>query len=742
MRPGRSAARARSPCGSMTATTSERPASSLLRRLSRGARTGARGSSSGSCSTPPVLWLVVVYLGSLAVMFVSSFWRLDPATSAIVRDPSLANFQDVFSPGQAVPRVAAHTVAIAIARDRSTDALLAFPLAYYMARVATPRHAANPVHRWRRCRSGSATSSRSTRGGRSWPRRASSTGRSAPSGCRGPGPLGDLPIAIVFSYLWLPYMILPLYAGLERIPTSLVEASSDLGGRAWTTFRRIVLPLAFPGLVAGSIFTFSLTLGDYITPDAVLRRPVHRQRGLRPRGRVGQRPVRRRLRDDPGRGGRRLPAPRAPTRRVRGALTERTRSAGSALRIATALTLLFLYVPIAIIAIYAFNDSRNQSWGNLIDSIASNGLGAFSFRWFEAALDNRQVRESFFTSVEAALGATVVALDPRHRRRVRGPSLPVLRPGRDQLRPRPADRAAGHRHGDGAQLRDEHRRRRLRHRAAAHHGPRLRPDDDHRRPRDLLRGRRLQQRDRAAAAGRPVARGGVDGPRRGHVADVPADHVPRPRDGAVRGSAPGVRPVVRRDHRDDLHGGHRTQTMPMWIFANFQLPNARPDRQRRRARDDPPEHDPGVRLAQRSLARRRRERRLQRRGSTRRGASRRCYDRLDGDARSISMRARASLLEERGAAPGRARRADREPRPDDVRLPGRGGEPRLRAAARPRAARPLADGAASGRERAPEARRRERTARARAAATRSRRSGSRRIPWAPTCIDCARKGAR
>jgi putative spermidine/putrescine transport system permease protein len=85
-------------------------------------------------------------------------------------------------------------------------------------------------------------------------------------GLKGPGALGDVPIAIVFTYIWLPYMVLPLYAGLERIPRSLVEASSDLGGRSWTTFRRIVLPLAFPGLVAGSIFTFSLTLGDYITP--------------------------------------------------------------------------------------------------------------------------------------------------------------------------------------------------------------------------------------------------------------------------------------------------------------------------------------------------------------------------------------------------------------------------------------------------------------------------------------------
>jgi putative spermidine/putrescine transport system permease protein len=73
----------------------------------------------------------------------------------------------------------------------------------------------------------------------------------------------------VFSYLWLPYMILPIYAGLERIPNSLLEASADLGGRSAMTFRRVILPLVFPALVAGSIFTFSLTLGDYITPDLV-----------------------------------------------------------------------------------------------------------------------------------------------------------------------------------------------------------------------------------------------------------------------------------------------------------------------------------------------------------------------------------------------------------------------------------------------------------------------------------------
>ena len=90
-----------------------------------------------------------------------------------------------------------------------------------------------------------------------------------PFGITGPG-LDELSNAwLVFSYLWLPYMILPIYAGLERIPTSLLEASADLGGRSGTTFRKVILPLVFPALVAGSIFTFSLTLGDYITPDLV-----------------------------------------------------------------------------------------------------------------------------------------------------------------------------------------------------------------------------------------------------------------------------------------------------------------------------------------------------------------------------------------------------------------------------------------------------------------------------------------
>ena len=91
----------------------------------------------------------------------------------------------------------------------------------------------------------------------------------APFGIPGPGNDELTNSWIVFSYLWLPYMILPIYAGLERVPNSLLEASADLGARAGTTFRRVVLPLVFPALVAGSIFTFSLTLGDYIVPDLV-----------------------------------------------------------------------------------------------------------------------------------------------------------------------------------------------------------------------------------------------------------------------------------------------------------------------------------------------------------------------------------------------------------------------------------------------------------------------------------------
>jgi len=247
-----------------TATASEdRPAPSLLRRLSAALYRRPR-LVLGTLLTPPLLWLVVIYLGSLSLLLISSLWRLDPVTTTVVREPGLQNFEQLLDPAKPYLGIAAHTAGIA-ALVTLIDAIVAFPLAFYMARVASGRTrqflfiaATLPlwvsylvrVYSWRTILS--------EEGFLNW--------ALGFIGLSGPGTLGDTAITIVFSYIWLPYMILPMYAALERIPRSLLEASSDLGGRSWATFRRIIVPLAFPGLVAGSIFTFSLTLGDYITP--------------------------------------------------------------------------------------------------------------------------------------------------------------------------------------------------------------------------------------------------------------------------------------------------------------------------------------------------------------------------------------------------------------------------------------------------------------------------------------------
>ena len=163
-------------------------------------------------------------------------------------------------------RIAFRTIGIA-ALVTVTDAILAFPIAFFMAKVAsrrvrgllvvailTPLWASYlvKVYAWRVILSED--------GILNW--------ALGPLGIKGPG-FGFVATWLVFSYLWLPYMILPIYAGLERIPASMLDASGDLGGRPGTTFRRVVLPLAFPAVVAGSIFTFSLTLGDYIAPQLV-----------------------------------------------------------------------------------------------------------------------------------------------------------------------------------------------------------------------------------------------------------------------------------------------------------------------------------------------------------------------------------------------------------------------------------------------------------------------------------------
>jgi putative spermidine/putrescine transport system permease protein len=213
----------------------------------------------------PLGWLVVAYLGSLVVLFVAAFWQLDEFSGQIVKQPTTANFHTILS--EPVYRtIALRTIGIA-ALVTVTDAILAFPIAFYMAKVARPRARTAiavavlvplwasylvKVYAWRVILSED--------GILNW--------ALAPFGLKGPG-YGMVATWIVFSYLWLPYMILPIYAGLERIPNSMLDASGDLGGRPGITFRRVILPLVFPAVVAGSIFTFSLTLGDYITPTLV-----------------------------------------------------------------------------------------------------------------------------------------------------------------------------------------------------------------------------------------------------------------------------------------------------------------------------------------------------------------------------------------------------------------------------------------------------------------------------------------
>jgi putative spermidine/putrescine transport system permease protein len=213
----------------------------------------------------PVAWLVVVYLGSLATLLVAAFWETDPFTSQVVHTFTLDNFRHLFE-RDVYRNVAWRTIRMA-ALVTLADAVLAFPIAYYMARVASRRMRGILVvavvmplwasylvkaYAWR--------TMLAHQGVLNW--------ALAPIGLAGPG-YSEVGLWLVFTYLWLPFMILPVYAGLERIPNSLLEASSDLGARSLHTFFRVVLPLALPAVVAGSIFTFALTLGDYIAPGLI-----------------------------------------------------------------------------------------------------------------------------------------------------------------------------------------------------------------------------------------------------------------------------------------------------------------------------------------------------------------------------------------------------------------------------------------------------------------------------------------
>ncbi len=239
------------------AVVSKRPAGRKLAGLFH----GRPRLQVGALLAGPTAWLVVLYLGSLTVLLVTAFWTVDPLSGEVIKGFSVENFESLVN--EPVYRdIVWRTVRTAI-MVTLTDAVIAFPIAFYMAKVAGRRGKAilviavlMPLWSSYLVKVLSWRTMLSQDGIINWALN--------PLGLHGPG-YGLTAVWLVMSYLWLPYMILPIYAGLERIPNSLISASEDLGASPFTTFRRVILPLAFPAVVAGSIFTFSLTLGDFIT---------------------------------------------------------------------------------------------------------------------------------------------------------------------------------------------------------------------------------------------------------------------------------------------------------------------------------------------------------------------------------------------------------------------------------------------------------------------------------------------
>ena len=240
---------------------------------------GRRGFYLALLLLPPLLWFGTVYLGSLLALLTQSFYAIDEYTATIVREPTLKTYAQLLNPASVdiVLRTLLMAVAVTVAA-----AIIAFPIANYMARYASGRTRAFfyvavmmpmwisylvKVYAWRLILAKA--------GILSWFFDKLGLSFVLEVILRTPGIGGPslsssyIGMFIVFVYMWLPYMILPLAAALERVPATLLQASADLGARPSQTFRTVVLPLALPGLAAGSIFTFSLTLGDYIIPSVV-----------------------------------------------------------------------------------------------------------------------------------------------------------------------------------------------------------------------------------------------------------------------------------------------------------------------------------------------------------------------------------------------------------------------------------------------------------------------------------------
>ena len=210
----------------------------------------------------PIAWLGVLYIGSLAAHFITSIWKIDTFTSKVVREFTLSNFIDVLT-DKAYFNVTMRTVGVAISVT-IICAIIAIPMAFFIARVAKPK--SRPVlialvitplwasylvkiYAWR-------TMMAPDSGFLNW--------LISPLGLSSPG-FGMVAVIIGLSYLWLPYMVLPIYAGMEKLPDSIIDASADLGAKPGRTFLKVILPITWPAIIAGSLFTFSLSLGDYIT---------------------------------------------------------------------------------------------------------------------------------------------------------------------------------------------------------------------------------------------------------------------------------------------------------------------------------------------------------------------------------------------------------------------------------------------------------------------------------------------
>jgi putative spermidine/putrescine transport system permease protein len=226
---------------------------------------------------PPLIWFVVVYIGALLTMLVNSFFSLNSFTGQVVRQFTLQTYAKLLIPTnlQIFFRTTLMALIVTVA-----CIIVAFPLSYYMARFASPRiktflylaitlplwsSYVVRVYSWKLILAQEGIISWFARllhldGLLNWYLSSELLGGPSLS-------VSMTGIFIVFVYIWLPYMILPIQTALERVPKSLIEASSDLGANTAQTFRNVILPLAFPGVVAGSIFTFSLTLGDFIVPS-------------------------------------------------------------------------------------------------------------------------------------------------------------------------------------------------------------------------------------------------------------------------------------------------------------------------------------------------------------------------------------------------------------------------------------------------------------------------------------------